>query len=324
MLVNLAEEAHVSFSLALGRMSKISGIVRQSDGGIPAASRVSLRPNYVTGGEMGGWGNSPIAADGSFSFANVPPGQYLLEVDTRRAAAQMPEYARLSFTVGGNDIAGLVLTTRPGIAISGRVTFTGKTPPANPDSVLRVYPSSANPEDESRGISLRPGDGEIDESGRFQIRGVTGQILFRVISGPATHILKSVTLNGVDIIDTPYDTSNGDVTGLEIQMGEPGQINGTARNARGEPMRDFRVALFPAHARPGLLTTRFMRTGSADTNGRFQFLQLPAGDYLGVAVESLEQGQEWDPALQQQLLPAARRFAVNEGQMLTIELPYVE
>ena len=67
-----------------------------------------------------------------------------------------------------------------------------------------------------------------------------------------------------------------------------------------------------------------MRTGSADPNGRFQFIQLPAGEYLGVAVESFEQGEEWDPAFQQRVLPAARRFTLKEGQTLTIELPYVE
>ena len=340
VLVNLSEEAQASFSLSVGRMSKVSGIVRRSDGSVPTGSTLTLRPNYVTGGEMSGWGNSPVAADGSFSFANVPPGQYLLEVEPRRAAydartgaqvregadpAQTPESARLSITVGGNDIAGLAITTRPGIAVSGRVTFGGKTPPKNPDGPpLRVYPSSANPEDENRGVSLRPGEGVIDENGRFQFRGVSGQVLFRPTSMPATQILKSVTLNGVDITDRPYDTSNGDVTGLEILMGEPAQINGTAKNTHGEPMRDFRVALFPAHTKPSSLTTRFMRTGSADPNGRFQFIQLPAGEYLGVAVESFEQGEEWDPAFQQRFLPAARRFTLKEGQTLTIELPYVE
>ena len=67
-----------------------------------------------------------------------------------------------------------------------------------------------------------------------------------------------------------------------------------------------------------------MRTGGADPNGRFQFIQMPAGEYLGVAVESFEQGEEWDPAFQQRVLPAARRFTLKEGQTLTIELPYVE
>jgi hypothetical protein len=339
VLVNLSEEAHASFSLSVGRMSKISGIVRRSDGSVPTGSAISLRPNVVTGGEMGGWGNSPVAADGSFSFANVPPGQYLLEAlpsrqtfvtqggaVTRQGAepASSPEFARMSVAVGGSDIAGLAITTRPGITASGRVIFTSRTPPKNPDgTALRVYASSANPEDEGRGVSLRPGDGVIDESGRFRLRDVSGQVLFRTVGLPLNQVLKSVTLNGVDITDRPYDATSGEIAGLEVAIGESAQVNGTSRNARGEPILDFRVALFPASAKPSLLSARFMRTGSADQSGRFQF-QLSPGDYLGVAVESFEQGEEWDPAFQQRFLPAARRFTLKEGQTLTIELPYVE
>jgi hypothetical protein len=173
-------------------------------------------------------------------------------------------------------------------------------------------------------MAFGPGSGLIDEAGRFQIRGAGGRLLFRAGALPNNLVLKSVIHNGADITDRPYDATNGDLAGLEIVIAEPAQVNGTAKNARGEPVRDFRVALFPAAARPSLLTTRFVHTGSADPSGRFQVLRLPAGEYLGVAVESFEQGQEWDPAFQQRVLPAARRFALKEGQALTIELPYVE
>ena len=336
VLVNLSEEATASFSLATGRMSRISGTVRHADGRPAIGSQVSLRPDYATGGEMGGWGSSFIAPDGSFSFANVPPGQFALEVMPPREMyvamgravpgepARSPEFARTTITVGGNDIAGLAVTTRPGITVSGRVVFPGKTPTTPDGAPLRVNAASANPDEFGRGTFFRPDNGIIDESGRFQIRDVAGHVLFRPNGLPVNLALRSVTLNGVDITDRPYDTANGDITGLEVVVGEPSRINGTARNARGEPVRDYRAALFPANAKPSLLTSRFVRTGGADPNGRFELIQLPPGEYLGVAVESLEQGQEWDPEFQHRLLPAARRFTLKEGQTLTIELPYVE
>lgn len=320
-------------------MSRISGFVRSSDGRPASGSTINLRPDYATGGEMGGWGNSGIAPDGSFSFANVPPGQFVLEVTpardvivslgrvTARGAEPpaSPEFARMSITVGGNDIAGLVVTTRPGVTVSGRVIFPGNVRPTAPEGApLRVNAAFQNPEDGPRTMFLRRDNGAIDESGRFQLRDVSGQVLFRVAGSTVDLVTKSVMLNGTDITNTAYDASRGDVSGLEIVMGAPAQINGTAKNTRGEPVRDFRVALFPASAKPSWLTASFMRTGSADPNGRFQFIQLPAGEYLGVAVETFEQGEEWDPAFQQRVLPAARRFTVKEGQTLTIELPYVE
>ena len=338
VLVNLAEEANASFSLATGRMSRISGNVRHADGRPATGSQVSLRPDYATGGEMGSWGNSAIAPDGSFSFANVPSGQVVLEVMPPRQAfvaqglapgqasepTASPEFARMSITVGGNDMAGLAITTRSGNTISGRVLFRGGMPPKNFDNnPVRITATPPNPEDGARAMSFRPGNGLIDEAGRFQLRDVSGPVLFRAAGLPPDVVLKSVTLNGVDITDRPHDVS-GDITGLVIALGEPAQIIGIARNARGEPMRDFRVAVYPAQAKPSVLTARFVRTGRADPSGRFQLMQLPAGEYLGAAVESFDQGEEWDPAFQQRLLPAARRFALKEGQTLAIELPYVE
>ncbi len=338
VLVNLSEEANASFSLATGRMSRILGFVRNSDGQPATGSSVSLRPDD-TNGAMGGWGDSRIASDGSFSFANVPPGQFILEVNPARdvmvslgrviprgpEATASPEFARMSIAVGGNDITGLAVTTRPGITVSGRVIFPGNVRPKAPEGApLRVSAAFQNPEDGPRTMFLRPDNGAIDESGRFQLRDVSGQVLFRVAGATVNLVTKSVMHNGADITNTAYDASRGDIAGLEIVMGAPAQISGTAKNVRGEAVRDFRVALFPAHSKPSWLTTSFMRTGGADPNGRFQFIQMPAGEYLGVAVESFEQGEEWDPAFQQRVLPAARRFTLKEGQTLTIELPYVE
>jgi hypothetical protein len=52
-------------------------------------------------------------------------------------------------------------------------------------------------------------NGVVDEAGHFQIRGANGRILFRTtgVQGPPLPgwFLKSVTLNGVDITDTPFE-----------------------------------------------------------------------------------------------------------------------
>lgn len=341
VVVNLSEEAHASFSLATGRLSKLSGMVRRSDGTLPAGFIAELRPRDVSGAAMGGWGGTPLAPDGSFSFANVPPGQYVLDVQQRRqgydtssgmlmgapsSSAQTPEFARMTITVGGTDIAGLSLTTTRGVSASGRVTFQTATPvKISERSSLFMTAAFANSDEGERAVmSLGANNGVIDPSGRFEIRGIVGEVLFRPGILPNNHVLKSVTLNGVDITDRPYDAASGDVTGLEVVIVDPAQVNGTAKHPRGEMVRDYRVVLFPGNGKPSLLTTRFVHTGSADPSGRFQFTRLPAGEYLGVAVDSFEQGQEWDPAFQKRVIPSAHKFVLREGQTLTIELPYVE
>lgn len=337
VVVNLSEEAQASFSLLTGRMSRISGIVTRSDGTSPAGWQVELRPNDNMGAVMTGWGNATIAKDGSFSFANVPPGDMVLEVMPPRQAmfadntmSRVPgdstpqEFARMPLTVGGSEIAGLSLTTRPGISVSGHAVFPETRTAKNADgSPVRINATAANPAQTWRG-GMSYGTGVVDAAGRFQIRDVMGQVLFRPTSLPPNLVLRSVRLNGVDITDRPYDSTNGDLSGLEIVIAEEARVAGTARNARGDAMRDYKVALFPASAPPSLLTSRYMHVATADPNGRFHVERLAPGAYLGVAVESFDQGQEWDPAFQQRVLPFARRFSVIEGQTVNVELPYLE
>ena len=117
-----------------------------------------------------------------------------------------------------------------------------------------LFASSLMSEDlDRRIIFLTSENGLIDASGRFEIRGVTGRVFFRPSNLPNNLVLKSVIVNGVDMTDRPYDAANGDLSGLEIVVADQAQVTGTAKNARGEPMRDFRVALFPARAKPSPL-----------------------------------------------------------------------
>ena len=226
VVVNLSEEAQVSFSLATGRKSNISGNARRSDGGVAAGSTLNLSRLDTNGEAIGGWGNSNIAADGSFSLANVPPGQYVLEVEPARQAldvvsgrlmrqgsdpGQTPESARMPIAVGGGDITGVVITTRPGISVSGRVsiqsaTFTKISEPSS----LRMNAVSTNPVEAERTAAIfQPNNGVIESSGQFEIRGISGQVLFRPFPLPNNLVLKSVSLDGVDITDRPYDTVQG-------------------------------------------------------------------------------------------------------------------
>lgn len=329
--VTLAEEAEASFSLVTGRMSKVSGTVRRSDGRpLAAGLHVELRPNDESGAGRGGWGSSAVGSDGSFTFANVPPGAHVLEVAPGRqmfsaeTAESGQEFGRMPINVGGGDVTGLAIVTRPSATASGRVTFPSHMP-KNPDGArVRIVAMPADPSRGSNNMWFLPNNGVLDENGRFQTHGVVGQVLFRPQSLPASFILKSVSLNGADITDTPYDSTNGDVAGLEIVVAEQAQVTGLARNASGQAVMDYKVALFPAREKASLLTTRFMRVSSADPKGRFHLIGLPAGEYVGLAVESFEQGEEWDPAFQQRVLPSGRRFALREGETLSVELPYVE
>ena len=72
------------------------------------------------------------------------------------------------------------------------------------------------------------------------------------------------------------------------------------------------------------LTARYLRVARPDQQGRFETKGLPPGDYFAVAVESLEQGGQWDPAFRKQVEPSAKRFRLTEGLSSTIELTLMQ
>ena len=172
--------------------------------------------------------------------------------------------------------------------------------------------------------------GTIDASGRFQLKGVGG-----TDSPPHdptwapvpsnTWSIKSVTYNGVDITDTPLDVATaGDLTGFEIVFTDKQTtVSGTVRNARGVPIKDYVVAIFPSRLKEGAIPVRFTRTARPDQEGRYQTRGLPSGDYFAVAVPALEQGGEWDPAFRKQVEPTAKRFRLTDGQTLSLDLQLI-
>jgi hypothetical protein len=167
-------------------------------------------------------------------------------------------------------------------------------------------------------------NGVVDESGRFQIRGINGQVVFR--AGALGWSLKSVMLNGVDITDTPFEAKpSTNITGLEITLTDrQTSLAGTVKNSRGETVKDFVVAIFPAELRDGILPTRFIRAIRPDQEGRYQIKGLPQGDYVAAALQSLEQGGEWDPAFQQQIRPRGKTFRLTDTQTVTLDLSLIQ
>ena len=65
---------------------------------------------------------------------------------------------------------------------------------------------------------------------------------------------------------------------------------------------------------------RFTRTMRPDQQGSYSVRGLPPGEYLVAAVESLEQGREWDPEFQGRVRDVGRSVTLREGQSLALDL----
>ena len=81
--------------------------------------------------------------------------------------------------------------------------------------------------------------------------------------------VKSVTINGENITDIPFDVSTAaDDTRIEIVMTDKQtSLSGTVKNPRGEQTTDYTVVVFPDRPREGAMPGRYTRTVRPDRQG---------------------------------------------------------
>ena len=336
LTVGLAQEVSAYFSMIPSRMGRISGIVRTSQGRPAAGMMIMVRTTSAGGMNMSGGGQ--VAPDGSFSLANVPPGDHFLDVRPGgpgrpvmaggvATSQEEPEFASVPINVSGQDIAGLIITTTPGATISGRVVFDGTRPAPSTQggqNVARVMATAADPGSPAMMGMGSNENGMVDESGRFQIRGVTGRVFFRFLGQVPGWFVKSVTINGTDLTDVPYDVRSN-VTGLEVVLTDrQTTLSGSVRNFHGEIVKDYVLGILPDNLKEGVSPQRFIRMVRPDQNGQYKTQGLPAGDYVAFAVEALDQGGLFDPAYQQAMKPRGKSFRLTDGQTLNLDLQLVQ
>lgn len=61
-------------------------------------------------------------------------------------------------------------------------------------------------------------------------------------------------------------------------------------------------------------------TARPDQHGEYRVRNLPAGEYLAIAIAALETGRERDPSLLQQFVPFATRLTVGNGGRMEVTL----
>ncbi len=92
----------------------------------------------------------------------------------------------MPITAGGQDITDLIITTSPGVTISGHVVFEGGAPVM--DKSFRVNATSPDPGTPPPTRIYDNTQGVIDDKGQFQIRGLSGRTMFNVFpAAPGYH-----------------------------------------------------------------------------------------------------------------------------------------
>jgi carboxypeptidase family protein len=321
------ETAEINFPLAPAKVAKVSGTAVNSDGKPLANAMVFM--TSLNGLGLGGsplMGTALTRGDGSFTIGNVAPGDYQLQtmsMSDMESVAQtgstlsmaVTEAAFADVTVAGQDLTGVSLVSAPTTTVSGKITFDGTAP--NGTAAANTF-VTALPETP---MALPLGGNTMAKPDwTFQLRGLTGKRFFR-LNPPKDWSLKAVRVNGVDVTDIAVDCKTADnLQDLEFVLTQAAaSLTGTVEDG-GKPARDYTVILFSPDSHRWGYQTRFVRSARPDQSGSFTLKGVPPDDYLAVALEYVEPGQENDPELLERLRASATAITIHEGQAKTISL----
>jgi hypothetical protein len=312
------EVLDVDFSLQLVRASRVSGHVDNPDGTRPGGGNVSLTPEGAAGGRgnLGTNFGSRISWDGSFAINNVPPGRYTLRA--RSNDNDVPLSASQPLSVAGGDLTNVGVLLAKGGMLSGTVAFESTQTPVPGDlTQVRVGAPSTDPSDMGPNPNAR-----VDKNGAFTLDGVSaGSHLIRPNGGNALRgwALKSVTVGGRDITDTPIDVkSNQRIDGVTLTFTDRlTEIDGSVTDDQNVPVTEFTVLAFSTDASLWRAQSRQIMTARPDQTGMFKIRGLPAGEYYLATVDPSEQGEWFEPAYLDQHRQGATRVTLADGDVKT-------
>lgn len=273
--------------------------------------------------------------DGRFAFANVPPGEYEVTARTlpppgpRAPGADpfQPEWAIGHVVVGSATVPPLVLSLKPALSISGRMTFEGlKNPPDDITVRVGVRPTPGS------GVPNTPDAAIVDKDGRFTIANLTPGRYRLFVAVPNDNVTqvpdwyaRHAMVGGRDVIDLPLEIgADGDVHDISIAMTDDApEIAGTARDASGHAMRDCTVIAFSVDRQFWFPQSRRIVVRQSASDGAFVFglsAGLSAGEYYVAAISDLAPNEQFDSVLLDDLARTAQRVTLADGDSKTVDV----
>ena len=347
------ERGGIDFPLMLFGTTKASGIVMGPDGQPAYASpgagvtsgatplagtmlAVTINPRVSTGAVAPGLRAQIVtnAKDSTFQVSNLTPGAYTILARVLAPVAprlsqgtepitppvrQMTFWAVADIDVSNADLSGLTLILRPALSMTGRIVFDRTTNAIPADlsrirvGLTRAAPAPGEQADAPVTTTTRP-------DGTFEIAGIMpGSYQVTAALPPATSAgwwLRSAMLNGRDLLDAPpvVGQESTDFTGVVLTFSDRHtEVAGRLETPAGAPAPSHFIVALPVDRTLWNPLSRRLAFTRPATDGRFAFRDLPAGDYLLVALTDLD-ARAWKTTdFLDQLVPGGVRITVREG-----------
>jgi hypothetical protein len=337
------ERSDLNFQLRLIPTSRVSGTAVGPDG--PVANlgvRLVVPGDGAVSESEFDVATAVTKADGSFAFYGVPPGQFLLKASKQPrpeipaealagnpmaaamfgpngapAGSKVSLFASTPISVAATDIDALVVRLVPGYRVSGRLEFESATGrPAPPAAQIQ-----------SASVTLLPVDGKLpnimamanvdraNAQAEFQTKGYEPGRYFLQVSPVGSWQLKTAMIGGRDVLDAPLEIRDADLGGVVVTYTDKlGQVTGTVRAPGENDLAGIAVVMFPADYRTWIdngMNPRRSRSVRTSRTGSFTMSNVPAGDYLIIAVDRLTQPDLQDPQMVEGFSRGAARITVT-------------
>jgi hypothetical protein len=325
--IGLAQEySALDFALSRIGTARVTGKAFDAMGAPSTAGSFTLVPSLRSASVTSVPVGAKILGDGSFEFANVPPGQYVIQAYRGRSNPSTEgEFGALPVTVDGVDVTELVLRTSPGSTIKGRLTFDGADPPRG---TIDLSPVPVDADLSPSGAS-RIAHAYINSDWTFELSGISGPRRLELVAVPKGWTLKAVLVGGVDVTDMPLALGrpNQSLSDVEVVLtSRVTTFNGIVTDDAGRPASDATVIACSSDHDRWYSGSRFLGKAVAARDGAFSLTGLPPGEYYVVAVRRvpIEGEDAWqDRDLLESLAVHASRSVLTEGQVTSVALKLV-
>ena len=289
-------------------------------------------------------------SSGAFTFLGVPSGSYVIRVlkmpprpvtpssmttviqtgtstimsgGGPTAPPPIPDdptlWARVPVSVGDRDATGVTVTLAPGARISGTVAFEGTTPKPT-TAQLRLVNVQVDQADARTTTSnqFTLGRGVVDANGQFKTYQFgPGRYVIRASGVLPGWTFKGATREGRDVSDSPLELNGEDITNVVVTFTDrPTELSGTAHDGKG-PDASATVLVFPRQTAlwtdHGPTPRRFRSTRVA-SDGTYRLVNLPADDYLVVAIGTVVPPDWMDPKFLQKVAALATPVSLADGE----------
>ena len=329
-----AERAAIDLVFTRSPTARVTGMAFDTSGQ-PLKTRLLLFESQRSGNILLEPRTVGVGPDGSFVFANVPPGRYVVQAflaanpgaPQPRGGTPAIDFGMQYVTVTDGDPAPIIVRTTSGSTVEGRIVKEGA---AEPGARFSVYPFPSD-FDQSPVMGSGPAGLTMLDDERFRVVGVTGPRRFTLGIAPPGWYLKSAVVNGADAADTPFDFGLEGEAFRDVEVvlsNNSASLSGAVTDDTGNPVSDYGVVVFSTDRAQWFRSSSRVTLARPNQTGAYAVDSLPPGDYFVVAVDRIDgtpgAGEWQSPALLDALSSRAIRITVTEGETRTSTLRLIK